>query len=119
MVMRRNLNLNLNLILKENKLKEALSAIPSADETKRLANLESDLANLREENGNLKNAVDNASSQFFVRVRVHWRYWYYSETVGVTAFTAAAPKPSLRLVSQHLLPNCSSPQTPAARRHDG
>ncbi len=52
-----------DLILKENKLKEALSAIPSADETKRLANLESDLANLRQENGNLKNAVDNASSQ--------------------------------------------------------
>ncbi|OUV37715.1 MAG: hypothetical protein CBC62_07575, partial [Opitutia bacterium TMED102] len=52
-----------DLLLKENKLKEAHSAIPSADETKRLAKLESDLANLRQENGNLKNAVDNASSQ--------------------------------------------------------
>jgi multidrug efflux pump subunit AcrA (membrane-fusion protein) len=43
-----------NLILKDAKLKEALTAIPTADETKRLANLETDLQSLKEENTGLK-----------------------------------------------------------------
>ena len=52
-----------NLILKDAKLKEALSAIPTADETKRLANLETDLQSLKEENTGLKISIDKAASE--------------------------------------------------------
>ena len=52
-----------DLLLKESKLKEALSAVPSADETKRLAKLESDLAALKQENTSLKTSVDAATTQ--------------------------------------------------------
>ena len=52
-----------NLILKDAKLKEALSAIPTADETKRLANLETDLQSLKEENTGLKISIDKAAGE--------------------------------------------------------
>ena len=52
-----------DLLLKESKLKEALSAVPSADETKRLAKLESELAALKQENTSLKTSVDAATTQ--------------------------------------------------------
>ncbi len=52
-----------DLALKDNKLKEALSAIPSVDATKRLAKLENDLAGLQQENTNLKTSIDNATAQ--------------------------------------------------------
>ena len=52
-----------DLLLKESKLKEALSAVPSADETKRFAKLESDLAALKQENTSLKTSVDAATTQ--------------------------------------------------------
>ena len=52
-----------NLTLKDAQLKEALSAVPSADETKRLAKLESDLAGLKQENNSLKASVDTATAQ--------------------------------------------------------
>ena len=52
-----------NLILKDAKLKEALSAIPTADETKRLANLETDLQSLKEENNGLKISIDKAAGE--------------------------------------------------------
>ena len=51
------------IILLEAKLKEALSAVPSPEETKQLATLESDLSGLRQENDNLKNAIDKATAQ--------------------------------------------------------
>ena len=51
------------IILKDAKLKEALSAVPSPEETKQLATLESDLSGLRQENDNLKNAIDKATAQ--------------------------------------------------------
>ena len=52
-----------NLTLKDAQLKETLSAVPSADETKRLAKLESDLAGLKQENNSLKASVDTATAQ--------------------------------------------------------
>ncbi len=51
------------IILKDAKLKEALSAVPSPEETKQLAKLESDLSGLRQENDNLKGAIDKATAQ--------------------------------------------------------
>ena len=51
------------IILLEAKLKEALSAVPTPEETKRLAKLESDLSGLRQENANLKGAIDKATTQ--------------------------------------------------------
>ena len=53
-----------NLILKDAKLKEALSAIPTADETKRLANLETELLALKEENTDLKSSIDKAADEY-------------------------------------------------------
>jgi len=53
-----------NLILKDAKLKEALSAIPTADETKRLANLETELLALKEENTGLKSSIDKAAGEY-------------------------------------------------------
>ena len=50
------------IILKEAKLKEALSAVPTPEETKRLAKLESDLSGLRQQNTNLKGAIDKAAT---------------------------------------------------------
>ena len=52
-----------NLILKDAKLKEALSAIPTADETKRLAKIETDLQALKEENTGLKSSIDKAAGE--------------------------------------------------------
>ena len=52
-----------NLILKDAKLKEALSAIPSADETKRLVKLETDLQTIKKENTGLKNSIDKSASE--------------------------------------------------------
>ena len=52
-----------NLILKDAKLKEALSAIPSPDETKRLAKLESELVSYKEENTNLKSSINKATDE--------------------------------------------------------
>ena len=51
------------IILKDAKLKEALSAVPSPEETRQLAKLESDLSGLRQENANLKGAIDKATAQ--------------------------------------------------------
>ena len=51
------------IILKDAKLKEALSAVPSPKETRQLAKLESDLSGLRQENANLKGAIDKATAQ--------------------------------------------------------
>ena len=51
------------IIIKDAKLKEALSAVPSPEETKQLAKLESDLSGLRQENTNLKGAIDKATAQ--------------------------------------------------------
>ena len=53
-----------NIILKDAKLKEALSAIPTADETKRLANLETELLALKEENTDLKISIDKAVGEY-------------------------------------------------------
>lgn len=53
-----------NIILKDAKLKEALSAIPTADETKRLANLETELLALKEENTGLKSSIDKAAGEY-------------------------------------------------------
>ena len=53
-----------NIILKDAKLKEALSAIPTADETKRLANLETELLALKEENTDLKSSIDKAADEY-------------------------------------------------------
>ena len=53
-----------NIILKDAKLKEALSAIPTADETKRLANLETELLALKEENTDLKSSIDKAAGEY-------------------------------------------------------
>ena len=52
-----------DIILKNAKLKEALSAVPSAEETLQLATLETDLSGLRQENANLKSAIDKATDQ--------------------------------------------------------
>ena len=52
------------IVIKDAKLKEALSAVPSPEETKQLAKLESDLSGLRQENTNLKGAIDKAPAQF-------------------------------------------------------
>ena len=52
------------IVIKDAKLKEALSAVPSPEETKQLAKLESDLSGLRQENTNLKGAIDKATAQF-------------------------------------------------------
>ena len=52
-----------NLILKDAKLKEALSAIPTADETKRLAKLETDLQAIKKENTELKSSIDKAAGE--------------------------------------------------------
>jgi tetratricopeptide (TPR) repeat protein len=51
------------IILKDAKLKEALSAVPSPEETKQLATLEANLSGLRQENANLKSAIDKATDQ--------------------------------------------------------
>lgn len=51
------------IILKDAKLKEALSAVPSPEETKQLATLEASLSELRQENANLKSAIDKATDQ--------------------------------------------------------
>ena len=51
------------IILKDAKLKEALSAVPSPEETNQLATLEADLSGLRQENANLKSAIDKATDQ--------------------------------------------------------
>ncbi|MBT6789293.1 MAG: hypothetical protein HOA45_06505, partial [Verrucomicrobia bacterium] len=51
------------IILKDAKLKEALSAVPSPEETKQLATLEANLSGLRQENANLKIAIDKATDQ--------------------------------------------------------
>ena len=51
------------IVIKDAKLKEALSAVPSPEETKQLAKLESDLSGLRQENTNLKGAIDKATAQ--------------------------------------------------------
>ena len=51
------------LTLKDAQLKEALSAVPSADETKRFAKLESDLAGLKKENNSIKASVVTATAQ--------------------------------------------------------
>jgi len=51
------------IIIKDAKLKEALSAVPSPEETKQLAKLESDLSGLRQENTNLKSAIDKATAE--------------------------------------------------------
>ena len=51
------------IILKDAKLKEALSAVPSPEETKQLATLEANLSGLRQENANLKSAIDKATGQ--------------------------------------------------------
>jgi len=56
-------SLNNSIALKDAKLKEALSAVPTPEETKRLAKLESDLSGLRQENANLKGAIDKATAQ--------------------------------------------------------
>ncbi|MEE2614921.1 MAG: tetratricopeptide repeat protein [Verrucomicrobiota bacterium] len=52
-----------NLILKDAKLKEALSAIPTADETKRLAKIETNLQALKDENTGLKSSIDKAAGE--------------------------------------------------------
>ena len=51
------------IILKDAKLKEALSAVPSPEETQQLATLEANLSGLRQENANLKSAIDKATTQ--------------------------------------------------------
>jgi len=51
------------IILKDAKLKEALSAVPAPEETKQLATLEANLSGLRQENANLKSAIDKATDQ--------------------------------------------------------
>ena len=50
------------IILKDAKLKEALSAVPSPEETQQLATLEVNLSGLRQENANLKSAIDKATT---------------------------------------------------------
>ena len=50
------------IILKEAKLKEALSAVPLPEETQQLASLEANLSGLRQENANLKSAIDKATT---------------------------------------------------------
>ena len=50
------------IILKDAKLKEALSAVPSPEETQQLATLEASLSGLRQENANLKSAIDKATT---------------------------------------------------------
>ena len=50
------------IILKDAKLKEALSAVPSPEETQQLATLEANLSGLRQENANLKSAIDKATT---------------------------------------------------------
>ena len=52
-----------SIILKDAKLKEALSAVPTPEETKRLAKLESDLFSLRQENNTLKGSIDKATAE--------------------------------------------------------
>ena len=51
------------IILKDAKLKEALSAVPSPEETQQLATLEVNLSGLRQENANLKSAIDKATTR--------------------------------------------------------
>jgi len=51
------------IILKDAKLKEALSAVPTPEETKQLAKMEGDLSALRQENANLKDAIDKTTAQ--------------------------------------------------------
>ena len=51
------------IILKDAKLKEALSAVPSPEETQQLATLEASLSGLRQENANLKSAIDKATTR--------------------------------------------------------
>jgi len=52
-----------DLLLKDSKLKEALSAIPTADETKSLAKLEDDLAGMKQKNTSLKSSLETAIDQ--------------------------------------------------------
>ena len=52
-----------DIILKDAKLKEALSAVPSPEETQQLATLEANLSGLRQENANLKSAIDKATTR--------------------------------------------------------
>ena len=54
------------IILKDAKLKEALSAVPSPEETQQLASLEANLSGLRQENANLKSAIDKATTRLKV-----------------------------------------------------
>ena len=54
------------IILKDAKLKEALSAVPSPEETQQLATLEANLSGLRQENANLKSAIDKATTRLKV-----------------------------------------------------
>ena len=51
------------IILKDAKLKEALSAVPSPEEPQQLATLEANLSGLRQENANLKSAIDKATTR--------------------------------------------------------
>ena len=51
------------IILRDAKLKEALSAVPSPEETQQLATLEANLSGLRQENANLKSAIDKATTR--------------------------------------------------------
>ena len=51
------------IILKDAKLKEALSAVPSPEETQQLASLEANLSGLRQENANLKSAKAKANDR--------------------------------------------------------
>ncbi len=52
-----------DIILKNAKLKEALSAVPPPEETQQLATLEANLSGLRQENANLKSAIDKATTR--------------------------------------------------------
>ena len=54
------------IILKDAKLKEALSAVPSPEDTQQLATLEANLSSLRQENANLKSAIDKATTRLKV-----------------------------------------------------
>ena len=63
-VLKRNVESRDNIIiLMEAKLKEALSAVPSPEETQQLAKMEAVLSGLRQENANLKSAIDKATDQ--------------------------------------------------------
>ena len=60
------------IILKDAKLKEALSAVPSPEETQQLASLEANLSGLRQENANLKSAIDKATDPIEERQHRAW-----------------------------------------------